>query len=591
MTSKTSSAKTHPAASFMRFSLKKQTPLTLLVTAFTLLVCPGMLIKELAIELSNYENVTIDSDDFNIYALFILGASAVLMFMLLLNNFGFLYSKKASDMYGALPLTRNETLFTRTVSSYVGAFFNMTVSYLGLCTVNFLPDSLVKGVSVETAVITYLFMVLILTVATFYSLLFVICSGGYFNAIIAFAAVNLAPVFVVAVLILNAIEGNVGINIDYINVVYASPIAYMFWKFTRIPLAENTGTTLLAIEKISVWSILGLVLFAVICIVAAIKLFAVRKSETAGEAYSFGFVPTVITVLVSMAGGYLIGGLMTGFMTNFGLVFWILFVIGALLCAVTFGAVISKGFKSVKSSLKSGAVSAAVMIVLVIVTSVLSGIAEVRVPKAENIEEIRLFYDEDVVFTDNFEPVVDLHAKIVENIKNDYHSEDEKYYEVNNTMIQNISDIRIKYVMKNGLAVERLYWNNYPDMDNLYPELLRLMQTDQFLSKYDKCATDSEDNIVIVTFRGEKYEYNDLDLYECSAVLNNAQGKEFLKILKSEFKAADTSVFEEECYVVSIHGDTFEELYLPASFTDTMDYLSDYLILNEGTNSEAVYID
>ena len=41
MTSKTSSVKINPARKMLRFTLKKQTPITLLVTAFTLFSAPA----------------------------------------------------------------------------------------------------------------------------------------------------------------------------------------------------------------------------------------------------------------------------------------------------------------------------------------------------------------------------------------------------------------------------------------------------------------------------------------------------------------------------------------------------------------------
>ena len=91
MTSRISSAKNNPVLSFFKFTLKKQTPLTLLVTAFALLVCPGMILRDANDDIIRDYQLT--HWNYATISFVILGMALLLTFMLLLLNFGFLFSK------------------------------------------------------------------------------------------------------------------------------------------------------------------------------------------------------------------------------------------------------------------------------------------------------------------------------------------------------------------------------------------------------------------------------------------------------------------------------------------------------------------
>ena len=112
---KTSSNKLNPAINFFKTSLKKQSGFVLLSLVISLLICPGVILKNIS---DNTINITKDNtyemqwlvDGFTT-GIFVF--SLAVMLLLLFVNFGFLYSKKASDVFHSLPLTRNELLITR----------------------------------------------------------------------------------------------------------------------------------------------------------------------------------------------------------------------------------------------------------------------------------------------------------------------------------------------------------------------------------------------------------------------------------------------------------------------------------------------
>ncbi len=569
MTSRTSSVNTRPVLNFFTFTLKKQIPLTLLITAFSFLIIPGMLIRDV---LSHFEwgrsPYDMDGDMFSAWTTFTLGAGAVLMFMLLLTNFGFLFSKKAGDVFHALPLTRNQMLLTRGLASFIGGLFNFSICFAAVSIVNFLPS--VSGVPFELVIKAFLLGILYLFALTVFSLLFVVCSGGYFDTLVAFAAVNLCPVFIAMMLFFVTEDSTVGLSVDYNYLIYTTPIAYIFFKYAFMGYVYTHPQLVAPMERTTVWTVLVVVLLAVLCIIATVKLFKVRKSETAGEAYSFKFVPTIITVLVSMVGGFFIAEVLSGFDTNFNILFWFFFIVGALLCSVAAGAIITRGFKTVKSSFLKGAVAVILMIALVITTIFVGSAAESRVPKAEQIKKIYLNYDKSVEFTDNFDIVLDLHKGITENIKND------KTGGETSAFLNNINDIRITYVLNDSVEIKRDYWQGRPNMDNLYPQLLALMKSDEYFQKYEDCVSPNGLSVQ-VRLMGDKYGYTNMVYDDGIADLTKEQAKEFIELFKKEVKAADLSVFDENCYVVYISGIDYKELFIPHSFTQTMDYIGPLL--------------
>ena len=564
MTSRISSAKNNPVLSFFKFTLKKQTPLTLLVTAFALLVCPGMILRDANDDIIRDYQLT--HWDFATISFVVLGMALLLTFMLLLLNFGFLFSKKAGDMYNALPLTRNQMLVTRGVSSFIGGLFLMTASYLGLTMVNFLPT--VEGVSMVTAINTYLFMLLSLIVLTAFCLLFVICSGGYFDTIIAFAAINIAPVLILALIFGVAEESATGLAFDYYCLIYLTPIAFAFYKLMNLPTTLERPTNISApIEVTNAFTVIGLIVFGLICVVAAVKLFKVRRTETAGDAYSFKFMPVIISLLVSIVGGFLMASVLTGFSLDFNMVFWFFFVACAILCAIAIGAITNRGFKNIKRSIISGVVAASLMTLMVIGGLYIAEYAENRVPKLNNIETV---YIEEIEYDDNIEEAVNLHKGIIECLN----KERDDNYEEFPAIINNFRNFDIKYVLKNGNIIKRNYWYRSPNMQELNGQILALMQTDSFFEKYNSCTTGEPGyNYVNIHSHATKFGTMSEDEEQKNAILSEKEAKQLISIFKKEMQAANESIFNEEVYGISISGYEWQELYIPESFTETISFL------------------
>lgn len=564
MTSRISSVKKHPFFSFFTFTLKKQTPLTLLVTAFTLLICPGMLLRDANDDL--IREYFLGPWEFATFAFIILAAAAALVCMLLLFNFGFLFNKKAGDMYNALPLTRNELLISRSLSSFIGALFLMTVAYGGLIMVNFLPT--VDGVGVVTAINTYLFMLLSLLMLTCFCLLIGICCGGYFDTVIAFCAVNLAPVIIVAFIFSFVQESTVGLVFDYNNLVYLTPIAIVFYKLMNLPTyLEKPENITAGIEKTTALTVIGLIVFGALCVFAAIKLFGKRKSETAGEAYAFKFMPIIISLLVSMVGGFVIAIVLTGDYNISG-GFWIFFIVCAILCSIAIGAITNRGFKKIKGSVINGVVASVLMTVLLISGLYIADYAENKIPKVENVEQVSIG---EIDYTAYKDLAVNLHKGIIECLNEE---ETDDFIGEFPQALNNFNNFDFKYVLKNGNVIKRNYWYRSPDMSRLHKDILTLMQTDNFFKKFDVCIIPQPGyGLINVHSHSTKFGTMEEGEEPQNAILTEKEAAQLISLFKKEMQAADISVFKEDTYGISISGNEWCEMYIPRSFTETINFL------------------
>ena len=489
-------------------------------------------------------------------------------FITLLFNFSFLFSKKAGDLYGALPFTRTGLLLTRGVSALIGGWFLMTTSYMGLVIINILPS--VNGVTFTTVVVTYLYMLLVLIVLTAFCVLFGICCGGYFDVVISFAAINIAPPLIVALVMGIAEESVTGLIFDYKLLIYLTPIAFAFFKLLKIPLAiENPQLFLTATEKTTVFTVIGLAVFGFICVFAAIKLFKARKGETAGEAYSFKFMPILITVLVSIVGGFILAGILTGFFLELTVTFWMFFVVCAILCAIAIDTITNRSFKNIKRSVVSGLAAAAFMTAIVIGGLYIADYAEKRVPQADKIATVYLGGCE---YREDIELVVNFHKSIVDCI-DDVQENDIDYGEFPG-VVNNCENFNFKYIMDDGSVIKRNYWYRSPEMRGLHDEILAIMQSDSFFKKYDECTVGKDDyKLVNVHSHSTKFTSMEDSGQQKNAILTEKEAKKLISLFKKEMQAADTGIFNEDVYGISISSNDWCELYIPVSFSETLSFL------------------
>ncbi len=566
-----------PPSNFFLFTLKKQTPLTLLVTAFSLLVCPGVLLNEISTRLEYSRSVNMQ-DYFVGFSLAIFIISLALMVLLTTVNLNFLNSKKAGDVFHALPLTRNQLIFLRVIPSFIGAAFAMVICFASLAIINFMPH--IDGVDTATVIMTFFAMLVMLFLSTLYTSVFAVLSGTVVDFIIAIGAVTAAIpiIYTIGINWLDNMAVGVVWNDNYLAYRYTSP--FIFAGVTVAQLADNYATPI----RENFWKVgsefnfitvtITLILIAVLGLLIS-KLFKVRKSETAGEAYSFRFVPHIISFLVSVVGGYLLAYIFTGRgFSSFE--FWVFFVIGAILCSITAGVIFSRGFKTVKISVIRGVCAVAISIFLCVCLIFCSGYAEKYIPKAEDIVSISVGNSSEAVFYDNFDIILDIHKAALKyeiegaeksDLEDDEKIDEKGYY----TLANSITGIRFEYTLKSGRKVTRRYFNLY---GTEYEELfIRYMLSEEYLARFSRVDSSKEGvNVYYTSGSG--------DQKGLSTAILKSQAAELMATYAEELRAAEKEAFYEPCDLIELYGVSQNYyntvLTIPTSFTKTRAIIEGY---------------
>ena len=118
------------------FSLRRQIAITLLVTGFLLLLCPGILLREYI--QSDYHRYALGSE-LALWTMIIFTAALILGVILLCYNHAHLFSRKTADLYYALPIKRDSLLAVRFGAAFTGVAFAATTAFLGLGIFALLP--------------------------------------------------------------------------------------------------------------------------------------------------------------------------------------------------------------------------------------------------------------------------------------------------------------------------------------------------------------------------------------------------------------------------------------------------------------------
>ncbi len=600
MTSVTSLNKNR-VLNFFTHTLKKQTPVTLLVTAFCLILCPGLLLSAILERLENYpliyQNKPEMQDYFMEYTVVIFIVALALMLLLTVINFGFLFSKKSGDVFHALPLKRNELLFTRMLSSFIGAAFTMTLSYGSIFVVNLMPG--IVPMELTTMVTVYIAMLLLLFMCTVFTTVFAVCSGGIFDFIIALGGIN-CGIPAVYYIFLNLLEHNAyGVSLDSIEagICYTTPFA-----FSVLNVMELAGHGAKEIGKyfwvthsqINFIAVIIFILFTALCIYGAAKLFFIRKSETAGEAYSFKIIPHIISVLVSIVGGYLLGYIFTGSgFDDFG--FWLFFIIGVILASITAGAIFTRGFKTVRISMIRSAVAVGISLILCFTMLVSAGYIQEYIPKEESIEKITVGYEGETVFTDDFDIIIALHKAALGNFEDDngdivnYDEPTAERGSEYSTVIDQFDSIRIHYYLKNGRVVERQY-NGLTEAE-YDPYFLRYARSEAYLANF--LDFEGTADTVEVTYNDWSVEDNKY-IGDSYAMITPSQAKAILTAYTEELRSAPDSAFYEECDIISIWGigsSSKSGIRIPQSFEKTRELISEIEFISEREEFNEVYYE
>ena len=102
--------------------------------------------------------------------------------------------------------------------------------------------------------------------------------------------------------------------------------------------------------------------------------------------------------------------------------------------------------------------------------------------------------------------------------------------------------------------------------------LFFICHLDSFFEKYKDCIK-SDEKIISVHSHNTKFGVAENKEEVLSAVLYPKEAEKLITLFKKEMQAADESIFSEEIYGVSVSGNDWCELYIPKSFTETIEFL------------------
>lgn len=487
MTQKALPNKFHSGFNLYRLSVKRTAGITLLLTVFSLLFCPGYVVMNINRQLKHM-NITgglAAPLNFAKYypALIIVTtlATTAAAILYLFINFSFLYSRSSSDFFHALPIKRSGLLFSRFSASVVPIMLPLTITYISMGCITKLKY--VAG-NIKPIVYGFCANVLVMLACCAFSLIFIVCAGSVFDLILSFFTFNAGTFLfqiINAELISRFLFGSG--TADYSKLLsHSSPFYYAFAQLLTLrKFADSKALLIFGLKLLTM---------TVVFLVAAFLLYNRRRSEKSGVTYAYRFLYVICSLIVGFIGGYCLGILFSNGEYTFS--YWIFALLGALLSAVTYGAISDRGFKTFKKSLITGVCSYAAMVCAVIILATGGFGYSLRTPKAENIDSVSVTLpnsEKSLVFKDSTE-ILKLHKKILENRKNP--SDKDGY-------------IGIDYKLKNGETVSRQYYIDYGKYKNF---LLSIYKSNEYAESLKKAFFKEDLSDIYVSFYNNDNSYN-----------------------------------------------------------------------------------
>lgn len=575
MTSRICSKGYHPVARFFAFTLKRQIGITLLVTAFLFLICPGILWQQVfGIGSGGY---SLDHE-LAVWSLVIFLISLLLGIILLCYNHTHLFSRKSADMYYSLPIKRDTMLLVRFGASVVGAVFAMTASFSGLTLINFMPY--VHGIDLVQMLKLYALCLMLLLLCMSTVLIFIVNSGSIFHFIFSTLVVCVGIPLLCLVAYGwydNAAEG-VATNEMWLR--YVSPF---FYAIACLVDQEEIRQGKVVIDTATLFiSVGGTLLFAAISFLMNHR----RKTEKAGDSFVYIAMPVLIAVIASALGGYLVGII---FRLDWGAhdpSFWFFFTLGAAFVAVAVGAIVSKGFRKLWRWFICAAAATVLMLSVFLVSDQMGDKAFRKIPKVDEIQAVTLqgtYCSPAVRLTEDLELVTKLHTHLIaiesgeteprevtETVTTEVDSKAFAYRTYITTSLLN-ADFSFTYELKNGKTVSRTYWIR--DYEGLCM-LLDIVQTEEYAAAWENDLNMAGLDKLELHYYNQTTEESDVTL------VTPEQAKELLRIYGQELQEAEDAVllYEGEYVAFEMAGNN-GHLYLSVhpDFTRTLALLEELL--------------
>lgn len=585
---KTSSNKLNPAFRLFAFTLRKNVGLLILICIVSLLFCPGYVLK-FVLEDIKYSSMTDPDYVYGLNDILIgtVGFSTIItsLIAVLMNiiNFSYLYSKKSSDVFHAVPLTRCELLFSRFLSGLAFSFIPMAVIYLSAGMILLVPQ--VEG-NVSILLIGLAYNITIMLICSALSMLFIICAGTAFDMLMSFGVFS-GGCLLVAVIVLTFCDTFLwGFDSNSIREILEISSPFAFCSFSLVDYLKNVPV----FKPYYIWFFVKAAVFIAVVLTATVLLYRKRKAEKAGDSYAYKFVYVFCAAVVAYIGAFGLGMIFSeGEPDTF--VFYLFAAAGAAIAAVTFGAISFRGFKTVKKSLIIGAVAFVCLGITYLIVN-FGGLGySKRVPAVSRVDSVTVSLDGSDYKGVSPEDVIKLHEKIVANKDEIIELREENYGvviedgEVNETV--RFINVNINYKLKNGRTMSRYF---HVPIKMFEKELLEIYTSEERISDIKETLPAKLMNLrICYTFTNDKN--NDNTYY--SVDLSRAEAERLLRAYAEDVKTATINSFiTDGCdgYEISwTNGDEESDYYhmynsieltVEPHFTKTQEVLDEIDILS-----------
>ncbi len=593
MTLTASSGKTlNPFFKMLFFTLKKNRAVILLGSIVSLLAMPTL-------QLTTYidsENYSPDNDIIIVGLALVWIISLLMIAILSVINLGFLHSKKGSDVFLSLPLTRKELYLSRLCATIIGSFIPTVIATITSAITVYVTVG-TEHLPIITPLRCLLFYFLSSIIVSILVNAFMLLTGHTFDAVLSFLGINLGlPILLLSCG--NYAQANLfgisSITLERLAPWNLSPIGTLGVFF-----ASLTESLFSPVAPFSSWLSTEIIVWLVLSIgilLGSLYFATHRKSEKAEESYAHPILPTALQLLIAVLVSFAAGEIFSLF-DSFTLIYYIFATIGAMLAAVLLGAIIRRGFKGFKKDLLIGGCAATLTIIFGV--SIMTGWFgfETRVPKVDDIKQAVVNYDygatnlSDSLFTktEDLENLTELHEAIIDingpayysaTTGRRYNNEFDENYDTTNA---NYAQLNIDYQLKNGQIITRSYsFYDKPLKNWLDP----IMQSESFMNRYIVIEKSKVSHSSYIEY------YNETEGYWESAhgpELNLEQAKILISAYRKDIQngvstsntfnlsVQDIIILEEDEILTSYldHTNDFT-IYLNSSFENSLKVLKEF---------------
>lgn len=532
------------------FSVRRMLGITILLSAFALLICPSYLLILIHRFLKSSPQTVYA---FREMATAVSSGTAVLsslatVFYLFL-NFQFLYTRNASDFFHALPVKRRSILLSRFFAAIVSLLIPVLLVYGSMLIMLTLPY--IQG-EASVILIGFLYTLLLMLLTGAVTLIFLLAAGNAVDFLLSFATFQFGTLFLHIMMeeLCQRFLRGFGIENSF-PFYWINPIYFGFEGMLSDPgFSKDADTPRFALTVPILLLLIAAFLFL------ALFLYQRRKSEKSGQGHAFRFVYDICMMTVGVFGAFAVGSIFSDARLDFS---YLLFsAAGGVLAVIAYGAILNRGFKTVRRSAVLGSIAWIMAAAISFSFSAdIFGFAA-RLPEKSEIRyaEVSVDWMQTARFYEP-EPVLALHKKAI--------PEPESFE----------STLSLRYVMKDGSIVTRYYEIDTRDVSE---ELLTLYKSEEHKKAIRDTVGKFADDQVVMTV--EEYGENPEEPTTYEITVTRRAFDAWLGIYLADLSNATEKSFSPTVTTCSVDAPgkdgsyQYLQFYLEPGFRNTRDALS-----------------